>query len=270
MSFAGRRRRRGGRRSSSLAGDPLDLFLDAITNALGVIMFILLMVVLFGRAQDTPRPDSPLRTVEDVRKLEQQARDLEAILDALPPAGDPELYARWKAAMARFPDLEREIDRLRSEIRRSEADARAAEGKFAEEQARMERISAAIAEAQRQSKAPSGFVRISRFQSDGRKAIILAVAGGKVARIRATKETTSISAPTGGTPITNQASADVAVRELLDGFLPSTHRVELIVWEGSFLQAKLIENSLESLRFDSNPIPVRAGTALEPGAGGVQ
>lgn len=105
MSAGGRRRRRGGRRSASLAGDPLDLFLDAITNALGVIMFILLMVVLFGRASDTPQPATEASEVREAQELERQVRDLQARLDALPPAGDPELAARWKAAMDRLPKL---------------------------------------------------------------------------------------------------------------------------------------------------------------------
>lgn len=270
MSAGGRRRRRGGRRSASLAGDPLDLFLDAITNALGVIMFILLMVVLFGRASDTPQPATEASEVREAQELERQVRDLQARLDALPPAGDPELAARWKAAMDRLPALEREVDRLKSAVRRDEADSLAAEARLAEERKSLERMASELAAVQQATKAPTGFVRISRFQQDARKAIILAVAGGKVSRIRATKETTSISAPTGGTPVTDQASADAAVRSLLDGFLPSTHRIELIVWEGSFLQAKMVENVLEQLRYDSNPIPVRAGTALEPGAGGVQ
>lgn len=270
MSAGGRRRKRGGRKSAALAGDPLDLFLDAITNALGVIMFILLMVVLFGRASDTPQPATQASEVLEVRELEQQARDLQAKLDALPPAGDPELAARWKAAMDRLPPLEREVSRLMSAVRRDEESSLAAEAKLAELRKSAERMSSELASVQQATKAPSGFVRISRFQQDSRKAIILAISGGKVSRIRATKETPSISAPTGGTPITDQASAEAAVRALLEGFLPSTHRVELIVWEGSFQQAKMVENVLEQLRYDSNPIPVRAGTALEPGAGGVQ
>ena len=72
MSAGGRRRRRRGHKSSSLAGDPLDLFLDAITNALGVIMFILLMVVLFGRASDS-KSDVTAPSAVEVR----EARDLE-------------------------------------------------------------------------------------------------------------------------------------------------------------------------------------------------
>jgi hypothetical protein len=271
VSAGGRRRRRGGRRSASLAGDPLDLFLDAITNALGVIMFILLMVVLFGRASDAPeKPAEQAAEARELQDLEARVRELEAKVDALPPRGDPELAARWKAAMERLPKLEDEINRLKSAQRRDEQDALAAEARLASERRTLERLATEVTSAQQSTKAPTGFVRISRFQADPRKAVILAVADGKVSRLRATKETKSISAPTVGAPVLYQAGADAAVRQLLQEFQPSTHRVELLVWEGSFAQAKLLENAIESLRYDSNPIPVRAGTALEPGAGGVQ
>jgi hypothetical protein len=271
VSAGGRRRRRGGRKAASLAGDPLDLFLDAITNALGVIMFILLMVVLFGRASDAPQsPAEQAAEATEVERLESQVRELQAKVDALPPRGDPELAARWKAAMERLPAMEQEVAALKSARRRDEQDALAAEARLANDRKTIERMTTELASVQQATRAPTGFVRISRFQQDPRKAVILAVADGRVSRIRATKETKSISAPTAGTPITDQASADAAVRSLLAEFQPSTHRVELLVWEGSFMQAKLAENAIEDLRFDSNPIPVRAGTALEPGAGGVQ
>ena len=46
------RRRRRIHRSTSMAGDPLDLFQHAMTNARGVIMFVMLMMALFGQASD--------------------------------------------------------------------------------------------------------------------------------------------------------------------------------------------------------------------------
>ncbi|MFM9180438.1 MAG: hypothetical protein ACKOV8_04200, partial [Phycisphaerales bacterium] len=97
---AGRRRRTRRRRASALAGDPLDLFLDAITNALGVIMFILLMVVIFGRAGEEKSPE-PRPDLREVQQLEERRQELLAKIQALPPAGDPELAARWKAALER-------------------------------------------------------------------------------------------------------------------------------------------------------------------------
>lgn len=265
-----RRRRRGGRRSSALAGDPLDLFLDAITNALGVIMFILLMVVIFGRASDSPAAATASKSeAREVRELEELRKELEAKVNALPPAGDPELAARWKAAMEKLPKLEEEVAQLQSESLKAESRASAATVKLNEDQKVVEKLRLEVSQSVTTVK-PSGFIRVSRFQEDKRKSVILTLANGKLSRFRATSETKEISAPTTGSPIISQASATDVTRQLLDGFQPATYRVELLVWEGSFRQAKMVEQALLEMGFDSNPLAVRAGTALKPGAGGVQ
>lgn len=272
MSAAGgRRRRRRGRRGGSLAGDPLDLFLDAITNALGVIMFILLMVVLFGRASDAPAPSAPTSAdAAEARRLEERLRELQARIDALPPAGDPELAARWKAAMERVPRLEEELLQAQAEVERATRDAEDARTRLEEARQSAERLAAESAAKPRSARAPTGFVRVSRFQQDARKSVILTLSDGKLSRFRATAETREISAPSAGTPVPDAQGAAEAVRRALDGFQPATHRVELLVWEGSFRQAKLVEQALLDLGFDSNPLPVRAGTSIQSGAGGVQ
>ena len=268
---AGRRRRRGSRKGASLAGDPLDLFLDAITNALGVIMFILLMVVLFGRADDSPaEPKESQAEVRELERLREEVRDLQAKLDALPPAGDPELSARWKAASERLPQLEQEVDRLKSDARRAEQDSLAASATLADDRKAVDRLTAEAEKVQQSAKAPTGFVRVSRFQQDNRKSVILTLSDGKLSRFRATAETKEISAPKAGSDASDAAAAAAAVRKLLDGYLPTTHRVELLVWEGSFRQAKLVEQAILDLGFDSNPLPVRAGTSIQSGTGGVQ
>ncbi len=267
----GRRRRRGSRKGASLAGDPLDLFLDAITNALGVIMFILLMVVLFGRATDSPAETKETQAeVRELERLREELRDLEAKLAALPPAGDPELAARWKAASERLPQAEQEVDRLKADTRKAEQDSLAAAAALAEDRKSIERLTAEAEKVQQSAKAPTGFVRVSRFQQDNRKSVILTLAGGKLSRFRATADTKEISAPKTGSDVSDAAAAAEAVAKLLDGYLPTTHRVELLVWEGSFRQAKLVEQAILDRGFDSNPLPVRAGTSIQSGTGGVQ
>jgi flagellar biosynthesis GTPase FlhF len=268
---AGRRRRRRGRKGASLAGDPLDLFLDAITNALGVIMFILLMVVLFGRATDSPaETEKSQAEVRELERLREELRDLEVKLAALPPAGDPELAARWKAASERLPQAEQEVDRLKADTRKAEQDSLAAAAALAEDRKSIERLTAEAEKVQQSAKAPTGFVRVSRFQQDNRKSVILTLAGGKLSRFRATADTKEISAPKTGSDVPDAAAAAEAVAKLLDGYLPTTHRVELLVWEGSFRQAKLVEQAILDRGFDSNPLPVRAGTSIQSGTGGVQ
>ena len=272
MSAGGRRRRRGSRKSSSLAGDPLDLFLDAITNALGVVMFILLMVVLFGRASDSQSDTAAPTAVEvrEARDLEEKRQQMQAKLDALPPAGDPELNARWNAANKAFQKLEDELVELLSEAQRREADASAAAAKLAELRKVLETVTAEASKKAEIATPPSGFVRVSRFQQDQRKSVILLLSGGKLSRFRATAETKEISAPVSGIAVTDAVSAAESVIRELDGFQPATYRVELLVWEGSFAQAKMVEQALLDLGFDSNVLPARAGTSIQSGTGGVQ
>ena len=272
MSAGSRRRRRGSRKSSSLAGDPLDLFLDAITNALGVVMFILLMVVLFGRASDSQSDAAAPNAAEvrEARDLEDKRQQMQAKLDALPPAGDPELNARWNAANKQFQKLEEELIELLSEAQRREMDAAAAAATLAELRKLLEKVTADASTKSESVTPPSGFVRVSRFQQDQRKSVILLLSGGKLSRFRATAETKEISAPASGFAVSNAGSAAEGVSRVLDGFQPATYRVELLVWEGSFAQGKMVEQALLDLGFDSNPLPVRAGTSIQSGTGGVQ
>jgi hypothetical protein len=250
----------------------LDLFLDAITNALGVVMFILLMVVLFGRASDSQSDTAAPTAVEvrEARDLEEKRQQMQAKLDALPPAGDPELNARWNAANKAFQKLENELVELLSEAQRREADASAAAAKLAELRKALEKVTAEASTKSESATPPSGFVRVSRFQQDQRKSVILLLSGGKLLRFRATPETKEISAPATGIAVSDAVSAAAGVIRALDGFQPATHRVELLVWEGSFAQGKMVEQALLDLGFDSNPLPVRAGTSVQSGTGGVQ
>jgi hypothetical protein len=227
--------------------------------------------VLFGRATDSPAETKETQAeVRELERLREELRDLEAKLAALPPAGDPELAARWKAASERLPQAEQEVDRLKADTRKAEQDSLAAAAALAEDRKSIERLTAEAEKVQQSAKAPTGFVRVSRFQQDNRKSVILTLAGGKLSRFRATADTKEISAPKTGSDVSDAAAAAEAVAKLLDGYLPTTHRVELLVWEGSFRQAKLVEQAILDRGFDSNPLPVRAGTSIQSGTGGVQ
>ncbi|MFM9144267.1 MAG: hypothetical protein ACKORL_02590 [Phycisphaerales bacterium] len=223
---AGRRRRTRRRRASALAGDPLDLFLDAITNALGVIMFILLRVVLFGRAGEEksaePRPD-----LREVQQLEERRQELLAKIQALPPAGDPELAARWKAALERVQRLEREESELAVRARTADEKLRDAAARIAEERKTTERLAAEVEKAKSAVRSSaSSFIRVSRFQQDKRKAVILTLSGGKLSRFRATADTKEISPPPGGSAVGDLEGARAAVKQALDAYPPSTRCVD--------------------------------------------
>jgi hypothetical protein len=229
------------------------------------------MMALFGQASDAvvKVTVSVLETAEKARKLADERDDLQRRVAAMPPVGDPELSARYLAALDRLRKDEAELDERRAAVRRREEEL--AKLRDAIEQATKARDAAlALVPKNAAPRPPSAFVRVSRFQQDKRSAVILTLAGGKLGRFRATQETKSIPAPATGIPVTDAASAAEAVRKLLDGFQPSTHRVELLVWEGSFLEAKMVEQAILDLGFDSNPEPAKAGAAVTPGTGGVQ
>ena len=267
----GRRRRRKIHRSTAMAGDPLDLFQHAMTNARGVIMFVMLMMALFGQASDAvvQVTANVLETAEKARRLTEERDELRRKVEAMPPVGDPELAARYAAALERLHRDEAALDEVRAASRRR--DEELAKVRQAIDEATKARDAAlALVPKNAAPRPPSAFVRVSRFQQDKRKEVVLTLSGGRLGRFRVTTETKSISPPATGIAITDQASANEAVRGLLDGFQPGTHRVALLVWEGSFLQAKMVEQAILDLGFDSNPQPARAGTAVTPGAGGVQ
>lgn len=265
-----RRRRRGRRKSAAMAGDPLDLFLDAITNALGVVMFILLMVVLFGRAGAEPAPVPPTQEAE-LRELEEEERKLQLQVQALPPTGDPELAARWKAAMQAVQRLEEEREPLLATARSTDAKVADASALLAEDLHTVERLVSQVREAKDKVRSSaSGFIRVSRFQTDKRPAALLALNGGRLSRIRVTADTKQVLPPGGGSDVRDAASAKAAVESLLRDAPAGTYRVELLVWAGSFDSAKRVEAALLELGYDTNPMPAPAGAPFTPGAGGVQ
>jgi hypothetical protein len=267
----GLRRRRKIHRSTSMAGDPLDLFQHAMTNARGVIMFVMLMMALFGQASDAVVQVTVgvLEAAERLKALQDERDALQRKVAALPPMGDPELSARYLAAIERLRRLEPDANQARVRLAADEAElARMREATEATRRER-DRIEAARPR-DPAARPPSSFVRISRFQQDPRKSVIIAIAGGMASRIRATAGTEVIQAPATGRPITGADDARKAAAELLVGFPSATHLVVLLVWEGSFLQAKLFEQALLDAGYDSNPIPVASGESVKPGAGGVQ
>lgn len=248
----------------------MDLFLDAITNTLGVVMFVLLMVVLFGRAEPEPRePNSPLAA--EVRQLREQRDQLAAQVAALPPAGDPQLVQRWRAAMQAVSQVQPDLTRLQRElVERTEAVA-TAERTLAERREALRELQARVADAvQRARTASTDLVRVSRFRQDARTPVLMAVSRGALSLLRVTADTAQVAPPTGGEPVPDAAAAQAAVRVLLAGTAPGTHRIELAVWADSFAAAKLVEAALIEQGYDTNPLPIPTGQGLKAGTGGVQ
>lgn len=243
--------------------------MDPITCTMGVVMFVFLMVVLFGRPPGTV-PLADAAGTERARTLREERDELNARVAALPPAGDPALAARWSAALERIKVDRVARDGLEHAIlqrtilaasERAEADA---------EQARVQAMVERARTLQTRKASDSSFVRVSRFQPDGRRAAILALSGGLVSRPMVTAETKTLAPPVRGDALGDAVQTRAVLTALLHDCPPSTCRVELAVWSDSFAQAKVVEQVLLEMGYDTNPLPVQVGASLAPGTGGVQ
>ncbi|MBL9141771.1 MAG: hypothetical protein JNK53_07890 [Phycisphaerae bacterium] len=264
------RRRRKSRRAAAMVGDAMDLFLDAMTNALGVIMFILLMVVLFGRPEPTP-PVPDQRVVQERDELRKTRDELAQQVAALPPPGDPELAARWRKALQSLAEASPALDRAQQAILQRTALLATEQAKTDAAREALAALTAHVESLEHVARAPaSNLVRVSRFHADARKPVLLAISGGRIARMAVTAQTTQIDPPQSGQSVGDAANARMLAQQLLANAPPTTHRVELVVWADSFAAAKAIEHALIELGYDTNPMPVPAGSSLKAGTGGVQ
>lgn len=277
-------RRRRGRRarvaSNATIEEALDLFLDAITNTLGVVIFILIMVVLFSGRPDAERDREPSVLLVDapearaVAALLDEAARLEQSLAQAPLEGDPALRARAEALLeegrrareataALLVETAEAVDAARRDARESRL-AQEAANELVERRRQLER---------RILEAPttSSFVRVSRFHDDPRTPVLLLVAKGGLERAElAPGEQRVVPGARNPRPIRTVDDARSALDLLLAGVAPASHRIEVGVWNDSFTEYKLLERLLVERGFALNPLPIESGRALEAGTGGVQ
>lgn len=263
------RRSKGRRRKTALMGSPYELFMDAITNTMGVVMFILLMVVLFGRPPEGVQV-TDRATASRVRELREERDDLQARVVTLPPAGDPALRERWIKAVDHMQRHRVNQDALNRSILQTTVLATALKSTVSTSEEQRQELEARLKELESRTGPDTGFVRVSRFQTDARKSVILALNAGQISRPAVTRQTKSIAPPPSGEVLGNAAQARTVLTRLLAGLPPTTHRVELIVWADSFAQAKVAEQVLLEMGYDTNPLPVAAGVPMTSGTGGVQ
>ena len=135
----------------------------------------------------------------------------------------------------------------------------------------LDRLAARIEAVAATPRPVGGFIRLSRLDtSDAREPLCLGLAGGRLALLSLTAETVQVTAPADGTAVRDAGTAKAAVEVLLAGADPKARRVELIVWQGAFREAKLVEQALIEAGFAINAIPVEAGKALGAGTSGSQ
>lgn len=275
-----RRRRSRGWRAAVVVEEAFDLFLDALANTLGVIMFIALMVVLFSvpdrptgaESPVTPQPDPS--EARQVAELLEEARALEEALLRAPREGDPDLRRRAEALDERLRQLRAEVvDVLERTATASDAlviarhevaSAQRTTLELSERRRRLERRIASLPDT-------ASFVRLSRFRSDERRPVLLLIAAGRIERAEPSPgETHILPGARNPRPITTLEQARALLDALLAGASPSTHRIEIGVWSDSFGEYKVLERLLVDRGYDLNPLPVPLGAALEAGTGGIQ
>lgn len=272
-----RRRRRRGPGESLLIEDAFDLFLDALANTLGVIMFVGLMIAVFSgpvrMVEAAAKHPDPAEAARTARELERLAA-LEAELARLPSEGDPvfvermrmllEEAARVRATLAQLLAESADLADATRRARGAIAEARGSERRAEAERREIEARIAGLPET-------TSFVRVSRFRDDARSPVLLLVAHGAVERADpGPGERRILPGARPRHPVRTIAEARTTVTALVGALEPSRHRIEVAAWSDSFATFKLLERALVERGFDLNPMPLAAGEAIEAGRGGIQ
>ncbi len=276
------RRRVPGPRKSNRLSDAMELFLDALCNTLGVIMFIMLVVVIFA-APAAEAPKSPVTTASEALNTERQAADAERlasdllqVLAALPPAGDPVLIERWQKTIKRREEAAAQrllvSQQLDQQMQQAEDHERTLDA-LREQVARRKVLVEAMEQAAKTPGEDSQFVRMAHLHVDANKRtpVVLLLAGGRLSRPTITDSVNELAAPAaGGLPIDSPGAAAAALHKLVPEANPGKVRIQIGVWEDSFGAYKHLERTLIDARYAFNPMPVRSGRSLKRGMSGVQ
>jgi len=276
------RYRRRRHRMGTRAGDAYELFLDALCNALGVIMFIMLCVVVFSMSPDGDKVAiDPQEVIAEIAKLEAEAAQLEsqlasllAALATLPPSGDPATVKRWREVLAEFEKVHTEkiaeVDAYRKDRARFEASVKILDELIQQKRLADERL-ARVDELLKKQQSMVQFTRVSRFRSDPRKPILLLCSQGRVSIAPPQGTGKEISEPNGsGIPVKDEAGAKFVIGQFFAGKAPQDWRAEVVVWPSGFVAYQLIEKVLVEQKYGINPLPVPAGESIHEGVGGVQ
>ncbi|MSR70136.1 MAG: hypothetical protein EXS17_07315 [Phycisphaerales bacterium] len=277
-----RRSRRRRRRKGAATTDAFELFLDALCNALGVILFILLCVVVFAKSPDGDQKRmDPEQIAAETKALDAQAARTEAqltavlaALSALPPSGDPESVRRRKELLGALDTMR--TKKLAEVEAEKQARARLAASGVAlvasvEKRNNLAAQLARLDDERKKQLTMTQFVRVARLRADGRKAVLILCADGRVSIATLVGKGQEIAEPVGvGIPVTDEASARLAIAQLFGAKTPDTFRAEVAVWPSGFAAYKRLERVMIEKRFGINPLPVAAGEPIREGAGGIQ
>ena len=264
-----------GRKGGSIGTDPFGLFLDALCNTLGVVMLVLMCILVFskdGEGESDPKATEAeaIRLEAIAAELEQELRGALEAVSKLPPAGDPALVGRWNQLLAEGERVRDKTATLRESIAaiRKELERRSSE--LAEIALRLREMEAKVSSIALASPAEDNFIRLSRFRTDARAPLLLAVSGGRVSAPALAPGARELAPPKGGLPLVADSDAVAAVDQLVGTRTPGEIRIEVAVWSDSFGGYKKLERLLVERGYAINPLPVQAGESLKAGVGGAQ
>lgn len=277
-----RRRRRSKRRKGANTTDAFELFLDALCNALGVIMFILLCLVVFAKSPDGDEEqldaEAMIAQIEQIQaeevKIEAQLTAVLAALAALPPAGDPELVRRQQEVLAQLEQArEKRLIDLEAVKKQRARIAAVVESLvlLAEKVASLEAERAKLDAKRAAQFEVVQFVRISRWHADARDPVLLLCSNGRVSEAHPPEPGKAILEPgEEGVAVTDPATAQQAFDQFFKTKSPRDIRAEVVVWPSGFAAYKLLERIIIEKKFAINPLPVPAGGSIQEGIGGAQ
>jgi len=270
-----RRRRRSARRGATASSESFDLFLDALCNALGVVMFIMLMIVIFTQSSGTLDSVMSAESMEkateaadaQAKASEAQLQEVLQAIAALPPRGDPKLLERWKSGQAELAKTTEELRGVGDSLAAQRQDLSAAFAALSELRRTMTSTQQEIKElelARARRTEPRQFIRLAKLRPDVRpQTVQLLCADGRVCSANFTDRLQRISEPKGqGEIVQDAAQAKEAVLHFLAGKDPAKVRVEIVVWPSGFRAYKMLEPELIQTRFAFNPIPVATGQTI--------
>ncbi|MEM1445591.1 MAG: hypothetical protein AAGF84_06010 [Planctomycetota bacterium] len=278
-------RRRFNRESED---DALDLFLDAISNVFGGILFIALAVVVLLQFT-VPKPAEDVELVEvQTAAATSNSDPLEAIRASDLTQDEIEVATQHAVLIERLDEQREQLRRLQSIQTQQQTTLEQASDQLRETQRQHDALRRELLEAQQTLDAlrtrPTQRVRAARFRPSAKAEVPLMVAAGRVlrpmnadgsvdssaVRIDSPKQTARPN-PQAGTPIPDGAAGDAALTRLLASLDPQRHYLNAAVWPDGFDAARRLRDTAIDLGFEFTLTPIPEGQGVPfNAASGVQ
>ena len=250
----------------------LDLFLDAICNTFGGIVFISMLVVVMINSTSISSDEDPTDAPPvDAARIEELQREKTALTDEIrrqkeaaeilqgsPDLGD--LVEQLKNAQAANRQLQGEIDDIEQRIDQTK-DKTDKQKKLA---ALIDRLNKEIADRTERLSLP-----VEKSTTLEEKPFFLK--GGKLGELRPDTVDTQpdglLPKPTAGTPILKSTPPD-AVEKVFSNCNPTAHYIAVVVWEDSCDRWPVIQKALRRKGFSYRLLLLPKDELVETGGSG--